>query len=237
MWDGGIGIRIRGLSGIFGGSNPSPTTKKKTMTTQEILDFTINYFGRDILKRRRQSKLVEARYVFYYYARKYSSERPSMEEIGKVCAGRTHATVFNGLKKFNNWYETDKEFVDMINHYHASLDAAGGIIDPNDQGGTHSLKKRIEVLKSENRLILEKFNLAETKNYMEEVASLQNALISLREEHEIEMIKQSKDNNLLKKENEDLKQKLELKSNQLANYIIKNKRKTSFMASDVGNAI
>lgn len=57
----------------------------------------------------RKRHIVEARHIFYYFARKYNNAM-SLSHVGKYKLKRDHATVINGYKQVQNFIETDANF-------------------------------------------------------------------------------------------------------------------------------
>ena len=81
---------------------------KNELTIENVKAFTDDYFDIDISNKRRKQDIVESRFFYYNFCRK-NINTSSFYKIGN-CVKRIHATVINGLKTFNDLYQTDKEF-------------------------------------------------------------------------------------------------------------------------------
>lgn len=60
----------------------------------------------DLTGRSRRAKLVEARQMCWLVLRRKGQK--TLESIGKAFGGRTHATVYEGIKHIENLIETDR---------------------------------------------------------------------------------------------------------------------------------
>lgn len=63
----------------------------------------------------KNGKYPEARYVVMKILR---DQRYSLPEIGELLGGRHHATVLNGLKQYEDFYLTEKEFKRRVDNIH-----------------------------------------------------------------------------------------------------------------------
>lgn len=201
------------------------------MTTKEILQFTNDFFGRDITMWSRKTKYTEPRFIFFYYARKYAEDRPSLADIGKECGPRDHATVLNGIKKFHNYFETDKRFNHMVSDYHRAFEGVGGVVDVEINYEKLTLVTRVEILNKEVAILKRKLALADIDEAEEKIKELEEKLSreKLKNEREVQSLKSNSD--MLKRHIKKLEGKLKWKSEQLDIQILKNKDKKSFQVN------
>ena len=80
------------------------------MTTEEILDFVSDFYTIDIKSKTRKIDYVDARCIFFYYARNYAKDVRSLDHIGNMCGNRDHATVIHNLKRYEDRYNYDDAF-------------------------------------------------------------------------------------------------------------------------------
>ena len=198
------------------------------MTTKEILQFTNDFFDKDITMWSRKRKYTEPRFIFFYYARKYSEDKPSLEDIGMECGPRNHSTVLNGIKKFHQYCETDKRFLHMASDYHRAFKGVGGVVKLKMNYEKLTLTSRVEILSKEVEILKGKLALADTSIAEEKIKELERKLSqeNLKNERKIQSLKSNSD--MLKRHIKKLEEKLKWKSEQLDLQILKNKGKKSF---------
>jgi len=67
--------------------------------------------GIDIRKRKRKRMFVAGRSIYYYFAIKKENWKVTLNEVGSE-VGADHATVINGLKRFQDDFDTDSPLPD-----------------------------------------------------------------------------------------------------------------------------
>lgn len=80
------------------------------MTNKEIKELINDFTGLDIASKNRDLKYIDARAIYYKMCHKHSSEKVTLESIGREI-NISHATVLNGLKVFNDLSSTDIKFL------------------------------------------------------------------------------------------------------------------------------
>jgi len=198
------------------------------MTTKEILQFTNDFFDRDITMWSRKRKYTEPRFIFFYYAKKYSEDKPSLEDIGMECGPRDHATVLHGIKKFHQYCETDKRFLHMASDYHRAFEGVGGIVDVEINYEKLTLTSRVEILNKEVEILKNKLALADSSVAEEKINDLERKLSQEKLKNERKVQSLESNSVMLKRHIKKLEEKLKWKSEQLDLQILKNKGKKSF---------
>jgi chromosomal replication initiation ATPase DnaA len=88
---------------------------EKVDILQNIKNYIEAVYCVDLAQRRRLRELIEARALFYWFAKKYTDK--SLKQIASYVGCVDHATVINGLRVAENFIYTDKDFkANMIKH-------------------------------------------------------------------------------------------------------------------------
>jgi chromosomal replication initiation ATPase DnaA len=130
-------LELRGLNGRLSTDN----FRLKQMLRQEYFEENLNnvdliqniknyiesIYVVDLGQRRRTRELVEARAMFYYFAKKYTTK--SLKQIAAYAGNVHHATVINGIRVAEDLFDTDKDFKANILKHDAII--VERIIRPN----------------------------------------------------------------------------------------------------------
>ena len=87
----------------------------------------------DILTRERKRKVTEARQLFHYFVRKYTSM--SLSSIGMYGGGRDHSTVLHSLRTINSLIDTDKSKRELVNKINTSIQSKMSFNNIDDDKG------------------------------------------------------------------------------------------------------
>jgi len=136
------------------------------MTTLEIKEFLDKEFAFNIAEQTRKSEYVNARYMYYFFAFKYSSEIVTNKRVGNA-VNRDHASVMHGMRCYKDFYETDKYFREVANRIEDSLKELLPV----------KLKRNFEVVDNMNDVVLRR----KVKNLMKKNVYLQNKINSLKQ--------------------------------------------------------
>lgn len=74
----------------------------------DIITAVQHYTGVDMFEKSRRREVVMARYIAMYGLR--ATTNLNLEQVGKICGNKNHATVLHAIKLINNLLEVDKEF-------------------------------------------------------------------------------------------------------------------------------
>lgn len=86
------------------------------MTTKEILQFTNDFFGRDITSEVRTDDLVLARHHFYYFALRYGEDCKNIYWLSEFI-GKNHASILHAFKTFKHFVEYDYQYRITFRNY------------------------------------------------------------------------------------------------------------------------
>lgn len=81
----------------------------------EIVAAVCQVFGisrNEFLSTRRAQHLCDARHVFYWVARKFTTK--SYPQIGRFAAGRDHTTVMHGVQKIDSRFEDYRDRIAKV---------------------------------------------------------------------------------------------------------------------------
>lgn len=90
------------------------------MTTEEIKEFTEQYFDIDISTRTREHKYIKIRFLYCHYAYYYSSRKTSEKYIGSLI-DRDRTSVIYALKEYPNIVRFDIEFKSELSSFHKAF--------------------------------------------------------------------------------------------------------------------
>lgn len=80
------------------------------MTNKDIKLIIDDYFGLDLCSKSRETHYIYARCIYYFCCFKYSFQEVTLSNVAKEVNIKTHGAVLNGLKAFNDFMSTNKNF-------------------------------------------------------------------------------------------------------------------------------
>ena len=99
-----------------------PTTARRGVTIQQILDAVTKYYNvrlSDLQSKKRHKSIAFPRQVCMFLARKHT--RYSLEEIGGYFGGRDHTTVLHAIRTVDRDTKEDPEIAKQLMHIENQL--------------------------------------------------------------------------------------------------------------------
>ena len=92
----------------------------------EVISELLYFTPIELKSRSRKRDTITARSIIYNYLRNEVTietfkKKRSLSKVGNMVSGLDHATVFNGIKTYNNLYETDKDFRKLADEFNSRV--------------------------------------------------------------------------------------------------------------------
>lgn len=79
------------------------------MRSDQIKEFVEERTNIKIAAKKQDIETLRVRWTFYYLCIRYASDHITYSYLGRL-TNKSHATVIHGLKKFKEYYDTDRDF-------------------------------------------------------------------------------------------------------------------------------